>query len=287
MSIIVPIAANALRVYGIVLTGHLSDMEYAVGADHLIYGGVFYGIIIFILVAIGEQYRDLPINAKTKDNALNTEHITQAQIFNLKLVAIVLVMFLGQHLWLQSLTKPNQDKIVDIAINSELLTLEPHTPLSPWLPEFKSAKVVESGVFTYKNRKVDLFIAGYLSYDLSGELISSLNHLYSSERWALINQYTKYFTLINHTAVITRITSPQGNERIIAHWYEIAGRPFTSRVKAKLYETGLKIFGVESINKLVSFSIKKPENMTDLDQILNDVFLHYQSSLDKAQPVNE
>ena len=41
ISVAIPIIANALRVYGIILTGHLSDMQYAVGADHLIYGGVF------------------------------------------------------------------------------------------------------------------------------------------------------------------------------------------------------------------------------------------------------
>jgi len=287
VSIIVPIVANALRVYGIVLTGHLSNMEHAVGADHLIYGGVFYGIIIFILITIGEKFRDLPINDKNKDNEINATRTALPQTFNFKLISVVLVMFLGQHLWLQSLTKPHQDKIIDIAINSKLLTLEPHTSLSPWLPNFKSAKAVESGVFTYKNREVDLFIAGYHSYDLSGELISSLNNLYSHDRWALINQYTQYFDKINHTVVITHITSPQGHERIIAHWYEIAGRPFTSKVKAKLYETGLKIFGIESVNKFVSFSIKKPEKMSNVDKTLNDIFLHYQLSLAKVKPVNE
>jgi len=49
ISIIVPIFANAIRVYGIVLTAHLTDMEYAAGADHLIYGGVFYAIVLLFI----------------------------------------------------------------------------------------------------------------------------------------------------------------------------------------------------------------------------------------------
>jgi len=40
-AIIVPIIANGLRAYMIVMIGHLSGMTLAVGVDHLIYGWVF------------------------------------------------------------------------------------------------------------------------------------------------------------------------------------------------------------------------------------------------------
>jgi exosortase A len=48
-SIIVPILANGLRAYLIVMTGHLSDMKLAVGVDHLIYGWVFFGFVMLLL----------------------------------------------------------------------------------------------------------------------------------------------------------------------------------------------------------------------------------------------
>lgn len=41
LSIIVPIIANGIRAYLIVMTGHLSGMTLAVGVDHLIYGWIF------------------------------------------------------------------------------------------------------------------------------------------------------------------------------------------------------------------------------------------------------
>src|SRR5258706_4010149 len=40
-SILVPILANGVRAYMIVMIGHLSGMKLAVGVDHLIYGWVF------------------------------------------------------------------------------------------------------------------------------------------------------------------------------------------------------------------------------------------------------
>jgi len=57
-SIVVPIAANGLRAYMIVMIGHLSGMEYAVGVDHLLYGWVFFGIVIFLLFWIGSWWSE-------------------------------------------------------------------------------------------------------------------------------------------------------------------------------------------------------------------------------------
>jgi len=57
-SIVVPIIANGLRAYMIVMIGHLSDMKLALGVDHLIYGWVFFGIVIFIMFVIGSRWRD-------------------------------------------------------------------------------------------------------------------------------------------------------------------------------------------------------------------------------------
>ncbi len=45
--------ANTLRAYIIVMLGHFSDMKVATGADHLIYGWVFFGLVMFLLFWIG------------------------------------------------------------------------------------------------------------------------------------------------------------------------------------------------------------------------------------------
>lgn len=48
-SIAIPIIANWIRAYLIVIIAHTSGNELAVGADHLIYGWVFFGIVILLL----------------------------------------------------------------------------------------------------------------------------------------------------------------------------------------------------------------------------------------------
>jgi exosortase A len=66
LSIVVPIVANWLRAYGIVMIGHSSGMELATGVDHLVYGWLFFGIVMFIMFWIGSYWRedDLPASAE-------------------------------------------------------------------------------------------------------------------------------------------------------------------------------------------------------------------------------
>ncbi|HET7061198.1 MAG TPA: exosortase A [Nitrosospira sp.] len=58
LSVIVPILANGIRAYLIVMTGHLSEMRLAVGIDHLIYGWVFFGVVMLLLFWIGTFWRE-------------------------------------------------------------------------------------------------------------------------------------------------------------------------------------------------------------------------------------
>ena len=52
VAILVPLVANWLRAYMIVMIGHLSGNELATGVDHLIYGWVFFGVVILAMVLV-------------------------------------------------------------------------------------------------------------------------------------------------------------------------------------------------------------------------------------------
>ena len=57
LSAIVPIAANGIRAFLIVMLGHFSGMKLATGADHLVYGWLFFGIVMFLLFSVGALFR--------------------------------------------------------------------------------------------------------------------------------------------------------------------------------------------------------------------------------------
>lgn len=58
VALLVPIVANWARAYMIVLLGYLSDNRLAAGVDHLIYGWVFFGVVIFLMFGIGNRWHE-------------------------------------------------------------------------------------------------------------------------------------------------------------------------------------------------------------------------------------
>jgi len=56
--IVVPIVANWVRAYLTVLLGHLTNNKLAAGVDHLIYGWIFFGVVMSILFYVGTRWRE-------------------------------------------------------------------------------------------------------------------------------------------------------------------------------------------------------------------------------------
>lgn len=57
-SAMLPIAANALRVLGILAIAEMTDQEFAKGVDHIVYGWVFLSIVLFALIAFAYKISD-------------------------------------------------------------------------------------------------------------------------------------------------------------------------------------------------------------------------------------
>ena len=58
LSLVVPIGANGVRALGNLLLAHLEGSATAVEADHIIYGWLFFSLVILLLIAIGMAFVD-------------------------------------------------------------------------------------------------------------------------------------------------------------------------------------------------------------------------------------
>ena len=58
LTAVIAIVANWFRAYLIVMLGHLSGMKLAVGVDHLIYGWIFFGIVMAGIFWLGSYWPD-------------------------------------------------------------------------------------------------------------------------------------------------------------------------------------------------------------------------------------
>jgi exosortase A len=60
VSCVVPVVANGFRGLGIVLLGHVLGSAQAGAADHIIYGWVFFSVVILALALCGMPFREVP-----------------------------------------------------------------------------------------------------------------------------------------------------------------------------------------------------------------------------------
>src|SRR5206468_602671 len=97
--------ANWVRAYLIVLLAHLSSNRIAVGVDHLIYGWIFFGVVIGLMYMIGRRWAEPDETTPRADGELvsaqSRRAIFQASAWLTALAASVVV--LAPHLALRAM----------------------------------------------------------------------------------------------------------------------------------------------------------------------------------------
>jgi exosortase A len=240
ISILFPVIANGIRVFGIILTAYLTDMEYAAGADHLIYGWIFFSLVLVCLLGIGELIRDKQFTAttsKTETKAASSYRISvktcsQSSIITVSLMLIFLVWF---NLIIGQLNQSQNAPVIDIHL-SDLLeaqqeqSIENHT--STWKPEFIQPYQEIQFKKELNGLPVDVYVVWYPAGN--GELVNTQNRLYPEKFWTLESKIE--FQLDGGQNMDLSVIVNPYEKRLLNHWYVIDGKLFTNNRKAKLYE---------------------------------------------------
>ena len=67
--LVLSIIANWVRAYSVVMVGHLSQMKYGTGDDHVWYGWIFYGVMMMAIFWLGVRFGDTGMNDDEKVTA--------------------------------------------------------------------------------------------------------------------------------------------------------------------------------------------------------------------------
>jgi EpsI family protein len=252
ISILFPIIANAIRVFGIIITGYLTDMEHAVGADHLVYGWIFFSLVIVCLLGIGELVREKQLIAKISET-----QTTLSSVFNVascyRSTTSIVVLMLIFFAWFNSI---NSQLTVPTTVHNLSATLMAEQEVSAsrytsaWEPEFNEPYQEFQFLRQINNVPVDVYMVWYPKGH--GELISSLNRLYPEKSWTL-EAINSYHLGDGQNMAISTIVNPWG-KRLLSYWYVIDGKVFTNNRKAKLYEIYRILIGSYVGSGLVAIS---------------------------------
>ena len=239
MSAVVPIAANGVRAYGVVMLAHLSDYKLAVGVDHLIYGWLFFGVVMFALFWVGSLFREKD-GAETKTSAPVDQPVTASgrRTFVLWTVVAtgVAISAPGLAAWLESQRA-----------NAQLWQPElpagrngwegPYSDASTWEPHFSGA-VERRGVYRKGGQKVEVYLAFYPIQTQGAELINSQNRLFDNKASRRLAEGSFQVPLPEGGVwpVHTTQVASEDKSRVVWDWYEVDGDATTNRILAKAYE---------------------------------------------------
>lgn len=193
VSLLVPILANWLRAYLIVMVGHLSGNELAAGADHLIYGWVFFGIVIGIMFMVGARWAepDAPVPAPSAQARADGRGQASATLPAWSAAVAGALVLLATQAVVWQLSRPNGGAPPALALPDSGASgwVAAAQPVSAWQPNFANATVNASRSYSAAGADVGVWVAYYRDQNYERKLVTSSNTLGDtgeSQKWSQV-----------------------------------------------------------------------------------------------------
>jgi exosortase A len=243
LSVVVPIIANGLRAYMIVMIGHTSDMALATGVDHLIYGWLFFGLVMFVMFWIGSYWReeDAPVPAPAAAAAQANGAAPAARPVAVAALAAVLVCALWPALAFVSDKAAHNPQPVQL--DDAQLVSRPSAPMPAWSPNFMAPDATIKGEYLAAGAPVSLNVLYYRNQGPEKRLISSVNRVDNRKegfQHVASNGRTEDIGERKLAVRETRVKGPQGNY-LVWHWTWIDGRFTANDYLGKLWQAQAKL----------------------------------------------
>jgi exosortase A len=255
VSILVPVIANWARAYMIVMLGHLSGNTLAVGVDHLIYGWVFFGVVILTMFVIGARWSEPEptFGAPVSQVDSGLPLVSAGRLWIVAVAGAVIVS-------LPIVAKRG----MEATVLSAAPTLEvAGKALGAWQPAatesitFKPNYENPSAEFNhvYKNgeQSVGLYLGYYLNQDYNRKLVSSSNALVLSgdKDWRPVRRGSQAMTLngqqssVRSAELLHLSNSSAGQPERLLVWqiYWINGTLTSNDYLAKVYSAAYQLLG--------------------------------------------
>ncbi len=236
LSLLVPIIANGLRAYGIVMIAHFSDMKYAVGVDHLVYGWLFFGLVMFFLFFIGGKFRseeDMYVPDSTP--VATDQSVSGSKLW--VVVGVLTAALVLPHAVGAFARQTNSAEVLTATLPPAAANWQGPADVKPrFAPNFSAAVSTAAGLYRYRGAEVYVWVHRYPAFDSNHEMITETNRLADLDRWAVFQQRARSVEGTEEISVIETQLGDRREEYTVWHWYQLNDTVANGRVRAKLAE---------------------------------------------------
>ena len=295
VAIAVPIVANWLRAYMIVMIGHLSGNQLAVGVDHLIYGWVFFGLVIGAMFMIGARWSEPPADEPLPATPASAT-AQRGAVGPVWAAAAGMAALLALPLYtLQALTSAEDrsaPRLAEPAFTG--IALAEAGALPAWTPAFGNPAATLERTYRFNGRPVGLYVGYFRAQGPTSKLVSSTNALVRSSdaKWIQPEAGSRSVALTDgsvvvKTARLRRPVASSDNMSLVA-WqvYWVNGRFEASDARAKAWGAWYRLLGRGDDGAvLVVYAQESKPGDADLllEGFLRDYIVAIESQLRKAR----
>ena len=284
LAITFPIFANGLRAYGIVMIAHLSSMQHATGFDHIIYGWVWFGVVMLFMFWIGTLWReDVESKKQLELQQIQKKIGSWLVSIDIKVIAATIISFLLAPIALYLLTnvkpiQPHKDIDPVNAFNAGIAFVgESCNQIGIKYP---MADMVENGCFYFETITIGYANAQYFSQDQNREVINIGNKLYDTETWKKVSERGGKLELkgkggpVSLNITETLLKNKQ-EEMLVWSWLKVGGVHTSGKLKTKLNQVKSTVLQRRSdaIIEVISAKIKNSasETRSELQRFVSKV----------------
>lgn len=272
-SVVVPIIANWLRAYIIVMLGHLSGNTIAVGVDHLIYGWVFFGVVMALLFWVGTFWREDRAAAAPAPAARAPIHgMPRATLPRAGAIAAAFAIAAAAPALARLLDTAGPVLVPDVTA-PVLGDWRPAPGEPAFTPEFTTPRAAIASAYERGNDRAGLYVAFYFDQHEASKLVSSSNQLVrtTSKAGRLVSERDVAVpTAAGAIDVRESVLSLRGGRVLARTWFFVDGRLIASPVLAKLAQLGAELAGRGDAGALVVVHAEIPADGTPVSPALDD-----------------
>jgi exosortase A len=240
MAMVVPVVANGVRAFATMYAAHLTSVEAATGFDHIVYGWVFFGLVMAGVLAIGWRWFDRDPDAAWVDGAaiaaMPARPADGWSITGAVLGVATLAYALGAFVVARADALPDQLYLPQVPGWTRIVIDD----RAPWAPYYPSADHQLFGRYRDgQGHVVDVGVAVFAGQREGHELVAfGQGLLRQNDRWVRVTEEAPLAG-----GRIERIVAPGGVERIVGTWYRVGDTTTSSDNEVKLQTLKSKLIG--------------------------------------------